>query len=490
DTLNSNHNLVSVQTNSNAILFVWQEGVQLVSSRTSDYGQTWSDTTIITNRVKLKGDANLLKMENGRLLLTYKYRRHQLKYSDDDGLTWSEEIELPTSERNMRAMGMYQSNLSWVNNKAWFTYASEEYNSNKRAYKLESSDGITWDAPVDTLFESDQIINFPSVINGKNDSLFLIYLMRDNIISGDIFQRTSTDNGNTWSSPIQITFTENNCSRPKTINDNNGDMYLFYELKTETQYPDYQQTDICFSKLEEINNNWSTPQSYTKYIGDDLFHNASTVDGKVFITSGSDRILNEEPISYEPPVVEYHNSWYGFLDSEDLFTPPILYSHTLTHFVNSPDKRSEVVAYGLDDNELNSITLFYSIDDNDEIELELFDDGLHFDSEPNDNIFGNEIKHDSLFDIMKYQFILEDNRSIVYRSLNRTDETFFDKPIDKYYFEINKIGMPMRSSGILADVRVGSRLAQGRYDEASFLYSGGFMMSGYSDTELWANAAA
>ena len=160
--------------------------------------------------------------------------------------------------------------------------------------------------------------------------------------------------------------------------------------------------DIYYKTSQDNGLSWSEPGVFTKYVGDDLAHNVSTVDGKVFITFGSNRVFIDESNTYDPNDNKIHQLWYGFQDSEDLFTPPMLFNHALAHLVNSPDKRSEVVAYGLDDELLNSIRFYYSVDKGPEIELELFDDGLHFDNEPNDNIFGNEIKHDSLFNIIDY----------------------------------------------------------------------------------------
>lgn len=66
---------------------------------------------------------------------------------------------------------------------------------------------------------------------------------------------------------------------------------------------------------------------------------------------------------------------------------------------------------------------------------------------------------------------------------------------DSYLMWINNILMPLNSQGVIANVRVplgtGS-IEGGKFEDPNkeFLFSGGFMLSGYSDGALWANAVA
>jgi len=56
--------------------------------------------------------------------------------------------------------------------------------------------------------------------------------------------------------------------------------------------------------------------------------------------------------------------------------------------------------------------------------------------------------------------------------------------------DLNNIYMPINRYGVLADVNVGPQGSLGRYPGPTgkgFLFSGGFFLSGYSDTTLWAN---
>lgn len=60
---------------------------------------------------------------------------------------------------------------------------------------------------------------------------------------------------------------------------------------------------------------------------------------------------------------------------------------------------------------------------------------------------------------------------------------------DSYRMFVNNIDMPMNREGVLADVNIGGREG-GRLDGKTFLFSGGFMISGTANGVPWANAVA
>ena len=61
---------------------------------------------------------------------------------------------------------------------------------------------------------------------------------------------------------------------------------------------------------------------------------------------------------------------------------------------------------------------------------------------------------------------------------------------DAYALDINNIYMPLNRSGVLADVNIPPNGPGGQFGGHTFLFSGGFFLSGYSNGELWANAVA
>jgi hypothetical protein len=69
-------------------------------------------------------------------------------------------------------------------------------------------------------------------------------------------------------------------------------------------------------------------------------------------------------------------------------------------------------------------------------------------------------------------------------------DLFPQKVGDAYALDINNIYMPLNKKGVLADVNVPPNGSEGQFGGHSFLFSGGFFLSGYSNGVLWANAVA
>ncbi|MCK7516665.1 MAG: hypothetical protein MZV64_02540, partial [Ignavibacteriales bacterium] len=55
--------------------------------------------------------------------------------------------------------------------------------------------------------------------------------------------------------------------------------------------------------------------------------------------------------------------------------------------------------------------------------------------------------------------------------------------------DVNKIEIPILNSGVTADANDLLPQSGARYEEGRFLFSGGFLLSGYSNDTLWANGA-
>ena len=56
----------------------------------------------------------------------------------------------------------------------------------------------------------------------------------------------------------------------------------------------------------------------------------------------------------------------------------------------------------------------------------------------------------------------------------------------EFRFYINYINMPMDNKGILADVDIPPIGSGGKYNDITFVYAGGFWLSGYNGDTLWA----
>jgi hypothetical protein len=69
-------------------------------------------------------------------------------------------------------------------------------------------------------------------------------------------------------------------------------------------------------------------------------------------------------------------------------------------------------------------------------------------------------------------------------------DLFPQKVGDAYALDINNIYLPLNRKGVLADANVPPNGSGGQFGSGTFLFSGGFFLSGYSNGQLWANAVA
>jgi hypothetical protein len=59
---------------------------------------------------------------------------------------------------------------------------------------------------------------------------------------------------------------------------------------------------------------------------------------------------------------------------------------------------------------------------------------------------------------------------------------------NSYFMDINRFKLPLSNDGILANVRINNIYLAGIFDSLYILFSGGFALSGYDNSELWSNA--
>lgn len=93
--------------------------------------------------------------------------------------------------------------------------------------------------------------------------------------------------------------------------------------------------------------------------------------------------------------------------------------------------------------------------------------------------------------IISLGFIEGDKRgSVNKRTYNLNKISASGKQGDAYRLNNNNINMPLNRVGTFADVDIPEEGTLGRFGNSSFLFSGGFMMSGYTNGTLWAFAQA
>ncbi len=62
--------------------------------------------------------------------------------------------------------------------------------------------------------------------------------------------------------------------------------------------------------------------------------------------------------------------------------------------------------------------------------------------------------------------------------------------VSTFYFDANELKIPIDNKGILANVNIDPYGSSGKYKDGGFIYSAGFLLSGYNADTLWGNGVA
>ena len=470
-----------VEGNKNELLMFWIDSTDLHVSKSLDAGITWGIRETIVDNTSLidsLSDLNVLKLNNGRIIVTYKHKFHYAIYSDKYELSWSEPVQLITEGGIIRPRKILESSLSQTNdNKIWFVYSMLN-----KIYSIQSDDGATWSERDTMVVSYNGTPNFPSINSYWDDSLVLIYQKTNNDTS-DIYKSISVDSGKTWSEPNLILENGVNKLRPRVRKDSSNTLWLTYQEVEPTPFEEYTQTNVFYSKLENGSNNWTNSQKFTEYVGFDGWQNINIINDKQYITFTSNR-ENE------------YTLWYGIVEeTNDNSTPPAIYETDVNFQNDFPNVTLNITAKVHDNDEIDSVQFHYHEAGKGVKSLQLFDDGLHGDSEEGDFIYGNRLtgtNHTFKFEIFYTAVDIEGNKST--KNKSSIESPLYEDGGDTFAIDNNNIWFPFNSNGVLADVRVvdmnGYLESKVHFDEGSIIYSAGFELSGYTNGNLWANGVA
>jgi hypothetical protein len=467
------------------IFFVNETMDTIFSTKSNDRGISWEEPEVVqtvnllVNQERLY--LNTFQTSSGRILLVWSVLTESMKliYSDDRGETWFETIDILGAGSLLgRKSSAYLNITQWNSGVICLSFTA--FNTNFAYYKLSLDDGKTW--------SSDAIL-FPgisgfrtrelSIISLHNNELLAVFERNDQYSSG-IYAMNSSDSGTSWSQPITVADGMHREIRPKIAKHENFRIILMYLRDEEKVADQYVNNSIYYKESNDNGNNWSQENRFTKYVGEDNFISLSSFQNNTFFSFGTERFS-----VITPGTISFQLAYAILEESVEQFTPPkIYYVEVPQELIDLEKKEFVLKAIVSDDEAVKSVSVTMA---DSTISGELFDDGMHNDGEANDDIFGNTFS----FGSQRYM----------------TD----------FYLEINNIKMPFNNSGLLADINYsysfdniivasdfknnqcisennidisGPGSHQAAFEEGTFLFSGGFFLSGYTDGQMWANAVA
>ena len=483
-----------IEIDSTTLLAAWSEGKDLFTATSNNNGISWGNVNRISanlGQINQSPDINLLKLNSGRILLVYREVYHYLRYSDDNGISWSDSIQLHNT-RNMNNSSLVQTaeNEIWLLTSKYIVSTGTIFMN--ISYFLKSEDGINWTENLDTLVITENKHGFPNLYVIDDSTLGLIYQEEiDSVFN--IYMMKSNDNGNTWDDKQLVYESELGIFRPRLIRKDSTTLVLVFQELKITATENYKQYDIFAIESTDNGESWDTPQRFTNFIGFDGVQNVSAVGNEIFISFASNRgFLGAELEN----IIEYDygnvNLWYGILGkSEEAYTPPVFLDNWFEYEYNYPKTNVNVIAKVYDETAISSVMVNYSLNHEGNQVLELYDDGQHNDEEAGDMIFANRIDSIMIRDTLFYSFVITDNQLTSVTTEEKSQIPFYPEYGTTYLIDVNNIKLPLDNKGNLGSPTVpsstGQPINEARFEEAGFLWSGGFALSGNVNGEIWVN---
>jgi hypothetical protein len=116
----------------------------------------------------------------------------------------------------------------------------------------------------------------------------------------------------------------------------------------------------------------------------------------------------------------------------------------------------------------------------------MYDDGLHNDGDPDDNLWSGEIGPFQFTDQVFYKFFVKDSagNQLEFYGWNLS---FLNYLTEGHLIDVNNFKIPVDNYGRIADVEINGSNNYGTLDEKIVLFTGGFFLSGFTNDTLWAN---
>jgi len=469
----------------NSMLMLWYDRSThtLISAKSYDEGLSWSYTNGIAGFNESSSiDLNAVVLSSGRILVSFKFSRYLAIYSDDNGESWSEPDILPTFPLPYERIRVAYTSLSKSSDgDVIFVYSYSAINypdtiPHKGIYTIRSSDGTSWsiNQVIDSLGRNGNIVGIST-----NKDILVYETTNETHIN--IAYRTSSNSGYSWSDKQILLSDGYDKLKPRIVKDNTDKLWLLYYRKSPTVFEGYTQNEIYFITSTDHGLNWTQPEKFSDYAGDDELLSLSTWNGLPIVSFGSTRDFNFQN--------NFYQIYYGIPGvSIDDSTPPFLYGFSI--IPQHPEDSEPITfrTYADDENSLSSVKVIVNANGNID-SLAMFDDGIHNDSLPGDNIYGVVIENGfSNGTLLVYDFLLTDvdNNSAGFIGSYVTIPNF--NYYDVYPIEVNKLKLPLNNKGVLAGIE--DSTAGLHFEESSVLFSGGFYLSGYHQNEIWTNAVA
>jgi len=250
---------------------------QIRYAKSTDGGNTWSSPINITNgsynqldqKIAIDSSNNLHIVWRGESSTSPNYTQIRYAKSTDGGNTWSSPVNITSESYNQLdpKIAIDSSNNLHI---VWGGPSSESPNYSQIRYAKSTDGGNTWSSPVNITTESYSHYE-PIIAIDSSNNLHIVWeeLTSEYPNHYQIRYAKSTDGGNTWSSPVNITNESLDQYDPIIAIDSSNNLHIVW-IGPSSASPNYYYFQIRYAKSTDGGNTWSSPiditnESYSQY---------------------------------------------------------------------------------------------------------------------------------------------------------------------------------------------------------------------------------
>ena len=381
------------QMSDGTIWVVWTSSrgsYHLWYKRSSDGGSTWSEPQQLTFEDSYDFLPSIAQAADGTIWVVWWRAWDDIWYktSSDSGATWSEDTQFTADPE----WDIYPCIAADATGRIIVTWSSRRSGNWDVYYKLSLDNGATWSAPVQRTTDLSSDYDPSVAIDGEGGIHIIWFSYRSG--NADLWYVKSEDDGDSWSTPTQLTRGSERDYDPSIEVDALGRIWVAWMRIRENQW---YNSDI-FHMTSDDGVSWSSPAQFTRFTGRDEWPDISIVSDQPWVAWNSDRAVN-------------YDIWLGVLGiTQDSNPPP--HADWVTSDPYSPAPLPDDVitlrAKVTDETGVQSVQAVYSVDGVGQAPLEMYDDGAHNDDGAGDEVWGVQIGPYPAGTVIEFQVEAED----------------------------------------------------------------------------------
>ncbi len=341
------------------------------------------------------------------------------------------------------------------------------YSRLNKIYAITSNDLINWSLMANSIF--NDVKSF-QILKLKNDKYFLAFTKPN---ENKLYYAFSNDMLN-WQVPQILLSGIADTTKFVAAQNDAGLLLLALVRDVATPFSQHKQKDIFISTSADNGNSWGHFSPITKHKGDDNLLSITPFKNEFIISFSSKRGKDIDDL------------YFGFLpNASDRVTPPYVYEIVCdtSNFVN----KTSIKFYSLidDDESVKYVKLKIKINNQAPFELEMNDNGINGDETKSDKIYSTLLNRKlTSGDAINFYIIAEDISGNKLISESKNLFLPMDYQMKSYSFINNRYHLTFDNRGVIADLPP----YYGKFDDGFILYSGGFLLSGLENGNLFTNA--